>query len=110
MKFHENPSGWSGRTDEQRDMTKLIVACRNSAKEIEKENHKYFIISIVNRKRNSNYIGLPVILPKSFLSYSNEVTRSLTSDNACTMRCHCINFAILPEASSFTLHTQLSPT
>jgi len=66
MKFHENPSSGSGWTDEQRDMTKLIVAYRNSANEIEKENHKYFIISTVNRKRNSHYNGLPTIFPKSF--------------------------------------------
>jgi hypothetical protein len=66
VNFHENPSSGSGRTDEQRDMTKLIVAYRNSANEIEKENSKYFIIPIVNRKRNSHYNGLPAILPKSF--------------------------------------------
>lgn len=66
MKFRENPSNESGRTDEQRDMTMLIVAYRNSANEIEKENHKYFLISIVNRKRNSHYNGLLTIFPKSF--------------------------------------------
>jgi hypothetical protein len=37
MKFHKNPSSGSGRTDEQRDTTKIIVAYRNSVNEIENE-------------------------------------------------------------------------
>jgi hypothetical protein len=109
MNFHGNPSSGNGWIDEQRDLTKQIVAYRNSAKEIKKKD-KYFIISIVKRKKNSHYNCPPTIFSKSFWSYSKEIARTLTSDNISTVRCQCINFAVFPEASSQTLHTQLSPT
>jgi hypothetical protein len=90
MKFHENSSSGSrvvlcGRTDKQRDLTKLIVALRSSAKELEKESHKYFIISVANREGNSHYNGLPTTILKSFGPYSKEITPTVTSDNVCTM-------------------------
>ena len=74
------------RTEEQSHITKLIVAYRNYANEIEKVSHKYCIISIVNRTRNSHYHGLATNFPEC-LSYSKESTCSLTSDNVCTVRC-----------------------
>ena len=41
--------------DGQTDMTKLIVAFRNSVGALEKDSHKYLITSIANKKGNSYY-------------------------------------------------------
>jgi hypothetical protein len=98
-----------GRTDIWAEMTKLIVAFRNFANDLEKESHRYFILPTVNRKGNSHYYGLMVIFAKSVWSYSKASTRILTWDYiqyVPTVCCQYIQY-VLCAASIYSMYCAL---